>query len=52
MIRVIISPSDVKILGPGGWMTAFRGTALGCENMGRSFSQVLGVEVEVAEEAW
>lgn len=49
LVRVVVSPTDVKILGPGGWMTAFRGPALGCENMGRAFAQVLGVEVETVE---
>lgn len=51
-IRVVVSPSDVKILGPGGWITAFRGPPLGCKNMGRSFAQVLGVKVETVEQEW
>lgn len=48
-VRVVIVPdgesTDVRLFGPGGWMTAFRGPALGAENMARAFAQVLGVEV-------
>lgn len=49
-VRVVIvhdgESSDVRLLGPGVWMTAWRGPPLGAENMARAFAQVLGVNVE------
>lgn len=52
-VSVVVVPdgdaSDVQLLGPGGWMTAFSGPPLGAENMARAFAQVLGVAVETQE---